>query len=149
MSNGEDPKGLDPKFGASPLIKKKKRGRLPLISGNPKPFKKPKADIPECFKGFKKPMETEKYFFMALNYISWNVRGLEASDRKYVVKRLLNSHRELDFMLLQEVKAIRFDLDIALRCIQRDPTIISTKHRKGKGGSSILISLNWKDKMIG
>ena len=25
FSNGEDPKGLDPKFGASPLIKKKER----------------------------------------------------------------------------------------------------------------------------
>ena len=59
---------------------------------------------------------------MALNYISWNVIGLEASNRKYVVKRLLNSHRELDFMLLQEVKAVGFDLDIALRCIWRDAT---------------------------
>ena len=59
FSNGEDPKGLDPKFGASPLIKKKKRRRPPLINGNPKPFKKPKACIPECFKGFRKPMETD------------------------------------------------------------------------------------------
>ena len=47
FSNGEEPKGLDPKLGASPLIKKKKRGRPPLISGNPKPFKKPKAGIPK------------------------------------------------------------------------------------------------------
>ena len=59
LSNGEDPKGLDPKFGASPLIKKKKRGRPPAISGNPKPFKKPKVGIPECFKGFRKPIETD------------------------------------------------------------------------------------------
>ena len=86
---------------------------------------------------------------MALNCISSNVRGLEASDTKYVVKRLLNSHRELDFMLLQEVKVVGFDLDIALRCIWRDATAISTKDPKGKGGSSILISPNWKGKMIG
>ena len=59
LSNGEDPKGIDPKFGASPLIKKKKRGRPPLISGNPKPFKKPKAGIPEFFKGFRKPVEID------------------------------------------------------------------------------------------
>ena len=59
LSNGEDPKGLDPKFGASRLIKKKKRGRPPLFSGNPKPFKKPKVGIPECFKGFRKPMEID------------------------------------------------------------------------------------------
>ena len=59
LSNGEDLKGLDPKFGASLLIKKNKRGRPPLISRNPKPFKKPKEGIPECFKGFRKPMETD------------------------------------------------------------------------------------------
>ena len=59
VSNGEDPKGLDPKFGASPLIKKKKRGRPPLISGNRKPFKKPKVGIPKCFKGFRKSMEID------------------------------------------------------------------------------------------
>ena len=94
-------------------------------------------------------METDSSFFMALNYISWNVRGLEASNRKYVVKRLLNSHRELDFMLLQEVKAIGFDLDISLRCIWRDATEISTKCPKGKGGSSILITPNGKGKMKG
>ena len=50
LSNGEDPKGLDRKFGASPLTKKKKRGRPPLINGNPKPFNKPKASIPEFIK---------------------------------------------------------------------------------------------------
>ena len=59
LSNEEDPKGLDSKFGTSPLIKKKKRGRPPLISRNPKPFKKPKASIPEFFKGFRKPMEID------------------------------------------------------------------------------------------
>lgn len=57
-SNIDDLKGLGSKSIASPLIRKKKRGRPPLLSGNPKPFKKSKTDIPECFKGFKKPMET-------------------------------------------------------------------------------------------
>ena len=59
LSNGEDPKGINSKFGALSLIKKKKRGRPPLINGNPKPFKKHKLGIPECFKGFGKPMETD------------------------------------------------------------------------------------------
>lgn len=33
-------------------ITKKKRGRPPLTSGNPKAFKKDRKKMPECFKGF-------------------------------------------------------------------------------------------------
>ena len=58
-SNIDYLKGLGSKSISSPLIKKKKRGRPQLISGNPKPFKKSKAIILECFKRFKKPMEID------------------------------------------------------------------------------------------
>ncbi len=47
---------------------------------------------------------------MNLNVASWNVRGLESSDRKYIVKRFLDMSKELDMLLLHEVKAIVFAL---------------------------------------
>lgn len=54
---------------------------------------------------------------MKLNYVSWNVRGLENLDRKYVVKRFLNLRENVDILMLQEVKAVQFPLEVNLKCI--------------------------------
>lgn len=35
-----------------------------------------------------------------MKFISWNVRGLESPDRKFIVKRLLDMHKDTDFLLL-------------------------------------------------
>lgn len=43
---------------------------------------------------------------MDLKCASWNVRGLESLDRKYIVKIFLNMNRNMDVFLLQEVKEI-------------------------------------------
>ena len=70
-----------------------------------------------------------------LKLASWNVRGLENSDRKYIVKRFLKWTKNIDILLIQEVKTIGFALKIALKCIWKDVTALSTKHPKGKGGT--------------
>lgn len=64
---------------------------------------------------------------MELSCISWNVRGLETHDRKYIIKSLLKQHPMLNVALLHEVKAIGFTLDIWMKCIQKDVIPFSTK----------------------
>lgn len=54
---------------------------------------------------------------MELNCISWNVRGIESPNNKYVVKRFWNQHKHIDIMLIMEVKATKFILDVNLRYI--------------------------------
>jgi exonuclease III len=73
---------------------------------------------------------------------SWNVRGLESTDRKYIVKRFLMMVKGIDIMLLQEVKAVGFLLDIALKCIWKDADAMATNHPKGRGGAAILVGPN-------
>ena len=67
-----------------------------------------------------------------LKIASWNVRYFESSDKKYIVKRFLGWNKNIDILLLQEVKSIGFTLDIALKCIWKDVIALSTKHPKGK-----------------
>lgn len=80
--------------------------------------------------------------------LSWNIWGLESRDRKYIVRRLLNSHKDLDLVLLQEVKAINFTLETSLNFIWKDSLKFFTNHEKGKGGATILINPNWKNSII-
>ena len=68
-----------------------------------------------------------------MNFLSWNVRGLESSDRKYVVKRVLDSFNHVDLFMIQEIKAIGFMLDINLNFIWRDAIKFSSNHIRGKG----------------
>ena len=55
-----------------------------------------------------------------MNCLSWNVRGLESPDRKYVVKRVLDSFNSVDLFMMQEIKAISFMLDTNLNFIWKD-----------------------------
>lgn len=80
--------------------------------------------------------------------ISWNIRRLEAPDRKYVVKRFLSMHKEIDCLMLQELKSVGFTLEVGLKSIWRDATPFFTKHPKGKGGVAILLSPKWKSKVL-
>lgn len=82
-----------------------------------------------------------------MNCISWNIRGLESLDRKYVVKRFLKMHKNIDILMLQEIKLVQFTLDINLKCIWTDSVQFVTKYSKGRGGVAILISKEWA-KMI-
>lgn len=80
--------------------------------------------------------------------ISWNIRGLESPNRKYIVRRMLNKHKDLDFVMLQEVKASSFSLDVNLTFVWKDTLRICTKHNKGKGGVVILIYPKWKASIL-
>lgn len=87
-------------------------------------------------------------YLFSMKCLSWNIRGLESFDRKYIVRRLLNSHKDLDFVLLHEVKAINFTLETNLNFIWKDSLKLFTNHEKGKGGAAILINHNWKNSII-
>ncbi|XP_059076993.1 uncharacterized protein LOC131876187 [Cryptomeria japonica] len=80
-----------------------------------------------------------------MKYISWNVRGLEALDKKQIVKRFLDSNKDLDFLMLQELKTINFTLDINLNFIWKDSIKIYSKHLGGKGGVGLLINPRWSN----
>lgn len=41
-----------------------------------------------------------------INIHSWNVRGLEMNDRKYIVRRWRNEIMQKDFICLQEIKVV-------------------------------------------
>ncbi len=71
-----------------------------------------------------------------------NVRGLETSDKKHIVKRFLKWAKIIDIFLIQEVKVVGFSLEITLKCIWKDVVTLATKHLKGKGGTTILIRPN-------
>lgn len=59
------------------------------------------------------------------------------------LNRFLKLYKNIDLLLLQEIKAIDFKLDINMRCIWRD-VYFTTNHCKGKGGVAILLSHKWE-----
>lgn len=65
-----------------------------------------------------------------------------------MVRRVLNSHKDLDFVLLQEVRAIKFTLEINLNFIWKDSLKFFTKHEKGKRWVAILINRNWRNSIL-
>ena len=69
-----------------------------------------------------------------MNFLCWNVRGLESLDRRIVIKRLINSFQSIDFFMMQKVKAIGFMLESNLNFIQKDAIKLFTKHDRGRGG---------------
>ena len=72
---------------------------------------------------------------------------MESSDGKYVVKRFLRGIKDIGILLLQEIKVVGFNLEIALKCIWKDADTFSTRHPKGKGGTAILVGPNWRKKV--
>ena len=75
---------------------------------------------------------------------SWNVKGMESMDKKYIVKRFLKWDKEIYTLLLQDVKDVEFTLDITLKCIWKNAKVLSTKHQIRKGETSIYVSPRWK-----
>ena len=75
--------------------------------------------------------------------ISWNIGGLESPDRKSIIKRFLLGHKNIDFFMMQELKAVNFLLNSSLDFIWRDAIKICTNHHKGKGGAALLINPYW------
>jgi exonuclease III len=63
-------------------------------------------------------------------------------------KRTLRAHKDIDFLMLQEIKESTFQLDIALKCIWKDANPFSTNHERGRGGTTILISTKWKNLVV-
>ncbi|XP_059066391.1 uncharacterized protein LOC131857706 [Cryptomeria japonica] len=80
-----------------------------------------------------------------MNYISWNIRGLESPDRKYVIKKYLDSHPNLDFLMLQEIKAVDFTLHNNLVFLWKDAVKYHTLHSRGRGGVALLVSPKWSN----
>ena len=78
-----------------------------------------------------------------MNCLSWNVRGLESPDRKYVVKRVLDSFNSVDLFMMQEIKATGFMLDINLNFIWRHAIKFYSNHIRGKGGIVVLVNPKW------
>jgi exonuclease III len=71
---------------------------------------------------------------------SWNVRGLTDPHRKYLVRNWLASlERQLDILLLQEVKVDNFWLDVTLRFLLPTYSSVIAYPDLSKGGTVILI----------
>lgn len=75
-----------------------------------------------------------------MKYVSWNVRGLEAPDMKYVIKDSFRLIKNIDFLMLQELKTIGFNLEICLDYIWKDSLKICSDHPKGRGDVGLLIN---------
>lgn len=83
-----------------------------------------------------------------MNFISWNVRGLESPDRKYIAKRFLDTISNKDFIMLQKIKAVDFILDLNLEFIWKDSIKLCSAHSKGKGGTALLINPKWSKHIV-
>ena len=84
---------------------------------------------------------------MKLQIHSWNVRGLEMSDRKYIARRWCNSIKGKDIVCLQEIKANGYEAFNTLKFIWGNAKCFYSNHDKGKGGIATLINPNL-EKMI-
>ena len=79
---------------------------------------------------------------------SWNVRRLEMSDRKYVVRKWCNNLKLKDIICLQEIKIVSFQAYTILKFIWDQSIGFHSNHNKGKGGLAIMVSPIWADKII-
>ena len=83
-----------------------------------------------------------------MNCLSWNVRGLEAPDRKFVIKQLLNSLHSIDFFMMQEVKSVGFTLDSNLNFIWKDAIKFCTTMREVEEELPCLLVINGKNILL-
>lgn len=54
----------------------------------------------------------------------------------------------MDFLFLQEIKAIDFTLEVNLNVVLRDALNFFTKNEKGRGGAANLINSKWSESNI-
>ena len=69
---------------------------------------------------------------MKLQIHSWNVRGLEMSDRKYIARRWYNSIKGKDIVCLQEIKANGYQAFNTLKFIWGNAKCFYSNHDKGR-----------------
>lgn len=103
---------------------------------------------PNASATLKLPRNVNFFLFWMMKCISWNIRGVESLDRKHVMKRFLYQHRDVDLVMLQEVKAIKFILEVNLRFIRKEACQIVTNHEKGKGRVVFLINGKWRSSIV-
>ncbi len=122
-------------------ISTNRRGRPPRSKNNS--ANKNLGDAPSCPSMSVEDASQTPLQCVLMNCLSWNVRGLESLDRKYVVKRVLNSFNYVDLFMMQEIKATGFMLDISLNFIWKDAIKFYSSHIKGKGGIVVLVNPKW------
>lgn len=86
--------------------------------------------------------------FMMMHIHSWNVRGLEMPNRKYVVRKWCSSIKEKDIIYLQEIKKVGFHAYTMLKFLWGQAIGFHSNHDRGKGGTAILVGPKWADKII-
>lgn len=82
-----------------------------------------------------------------MNCVSWNIRGLECPDRKFVINNFISSRNNIDMIMLQEIKSTGFNLQSNLNFIWRDSIKFSTNHPQGRGGMVIFLRPKWGPKI--
>ena len=80
-----------------------------------------------------------------MKIMSWNVRGLESPNCKFIVKSFINRLSIPTCLMLQEIKVTSFALDIVLDHIWKDAFKIVSNHPKGKGGVALLLHPRWSN----
>jgi exonuclease III len=75
-----------------------------------------------------------------LTIISWNVRGLSDPNQKVILKNWLGGlHKKIDILMLQELKADDFRLEVALAYILPSYQTVTSYPKDGCGGTTLLI----------
>lgn len=69
---------------------------------------------------------------MTLNIASWNVRGLEMGNRKYIVRDWCRKLKGKDIICLQEIKVIGFQAPNTMKFIWNQAMCFVTDHERGK-----------------
>ena len=72
---------------------------------------------------------------------SWNVRGLDMSNRKYLVKKQCDNLKDKDIVCLQEIKIVGFQAYTILKFIWDQSIGFYSNHLRGKGDNAILVGL--------
>jgi exonuclease III len=78
-----------------------------------------------------------------LNILSWNIRGLSDPHRKVIIRNWIKKlHQKVDILMLQELKADDFRLEIALAYILPSYQVVLSYPNDGCGGTTLLIHPN-------
>jgi exonuclease III len=78
-----------------------------------------------------------------LNILSWNVRGLSDPHRTVIIRNWINGlHHKVGILMLQELKADDFRLELALAYILPLYQIVLSYPNDGCGGTALLIHPN-------
>lgn len=85
-------------------------------------------------------------------FMSWNVRGLIDLVQKYLIHneiaKVTSLFGKLDFLYLQEVKILEFNLECTSSFLWPGCFIYTTNNCHGRGGSITLIPLRWRSILV-